>query len=298
MVKEAFTTKLGLSPENEGLLNTINTILERYAAQGYRLTLRQLFYALVTENIIENSKAEYQKLSKILTRGRMAGVVDWAMIEDRGRQSHLPYYAFNPADAINDIVNSYRLNRQDGQENYIEVWCEKDALSQILGRVTTYYHVPLSINKGYSSCSAMYEAAGRINRHLNYGPEQATILYIGDHDPSGLDMVRDIQARLEEFRCYPEIKHIALTTALVKKYNPPENHLKKDDFGKLKDPRGQAYYEKFGNRSWEVDALKPEVLDALIRSEIEKIIDLDTFNDMLTKEREDKRRLTEFAKTL
>lgn len=298
MVKEAFTTKLGLGPENADLLNTINTILERYAAQGYRLTLRQLFYALVTENIIENSKAEYQKLSKILTRGRMAGRVDWDMIEDRGRQSYLPYYAFDPADAINDIVNSYRLNRQTGQENYIEVWCEKDALSQILRRVTTFYHIPLSINKGYTSCSAMYEAASRINYKTKHDYEWATVLYIGDHDPSGLDMIRDIEARLEEFNCNPVIKHVALTTALVRKYNPPENHLKKDDFGKLKDPRGQAYFEKFGNKSWEVDALRPEVLDALIRAEIEKQINLDTFNNMLEKEAVDKRKLTEFAKTL
>jgi hypothetical protein len=297
-MKEAFTDKLGLSPINAELLDTINEILERYAAQGYRLTLRQLFYALVTENIIENSKAEYQKLSKILTKGRMAGIVDWSMIEDRGRQVYVPYYAFDPADALGDIIGSYRLNRQRDQANYVEVWCEKDALSQILKRVTTYFHVPLMINKGYSSSSAMYEAARRINNKIEYGADTATVIYVGDHDPSGRDMKRDITARFEDFNCYPNVDMVALTYEQIERYNPPENKLKKDDFGKLKDPRGKAYFEEFGNRSWEVDALRPEVLDKLIRAKIEENIDMNQFKEVLGQEAADIKKLKDFAETL
>ncbi len=298
-MKQAFTDKLGLSPANAELLGTINEILERYASQGYRLTLRQLFYALVTENIIENSKGEYQKLSKILTRGRLAGVVDWSMIEDRGRRVDLPYYASDPADALGDIISSYRLNRQQGQKNYVEVWCEKDALSQILRRVTSKYHVPLMINKGYSSSSAMYEASRRINHMIKFkGADIATIIYVGDHDPSGRDMKRDITERLEIFNCYPCVEMVALTYEQVEIFNPPENRLKKDDFGKLKDPRGKAYYAEFGNRSWEVYALRPEILDKLIRSKIEENIDSKQFNEVLRQENADIKILKEFAASL
>jgi hypothetical protein len=293
-MKEAFCESVGLSGKNIDLLKTINGIIEEYHKIGLRLTLRQLFYALVTRNIILNNKGEYQKLSKILTKGRMAGEVDWSMIVDRGRQIYLPYYCHDPNDAINDTVRQYRLDRQREQYNYVEVMCEKDALSEILRRVTSYYHIRLSINRGYSSCSAVYETAKRIKNALEFA-DTATILYIGDHDPSGLDMVRDVGDRLEEFGCELDVKHIALTTEQVEFYNPPENNLKKDDFGKLKDPRGQAYFEEFGNSSWEVDALRPEILDQVVRDAIEEIIDMDKFSLVLEMEEEDKEKLREFA---
>lgn len=296
-MKEAFCSSVGLGEKNKDLLKTINEIIEEYQRRGLRLTLRQLFYALVTRNVIPNNKSEYQKLSKILTKGRMAGEVDWSMIVDRGRQIYLPYYCHDSKDAINDTVRQYRLDRQREQYSYVEVMCEKDALSEILRRVTFYYHIRLMINKGYSSCSAVYETAKRIKNALEFA-DNAIILYIGDHDPRGLDMVRDIGDRLEEFGCWLNVKHIALTTEQVEFYNPPENNLKKDDFGKLKDPRGQAYFEEFGNSSWEVDALRPEVLDKVVRDAIEEIIDIDKFNRVLEMEQEDKEKLQQFVENM
>ena len=136
-MKQAFSEKLKLSKANIERLDTINSILEDYREDGYVLTLRQLYYQLVVRDIIPNQQAEYAKLSNILKKGRMAGIVDRDIIEDRLRQPFLPYWVFDIDDAISDTINTYRLNRMDGQDKYIEIRVEKDALSWVLKRVSS-----------------------------------------------------------------------------------------------------------------------------------------------------------------
>lgn len=266
-------------------LNVINTIIDEFLADGYRLTLRQLHYQLVSRGLVNNTPQEYMKLSKLLTNGGMAGLVDWYAIEDRVRVPNIPWCAESASTAIERIAKyDFRLNRQDGQKMYIEVWSEKDALSGILSRVTDEYHINLVINRGYSSCSAMKNAYDRLYENLHMEGKECVILYIGDHDPSGLDMVRDIRNRLNEFdKCeiLPgvfEVKHITLTTEQVYKYQPPEN------FAKLKDPRAKGYVEEFGNKSWECDALNPQTLTALLKTEIESFIDVNLYQSVVSKE--------------
>lgn len=191
----AFTPKLKLSRANVEKLFRINRIIDSYTEQGYRLTLRQLYYQLVSKNVIPNNVKEYVKLGDLLTKGRMAGVVDWDGIEDRVRSPRIPYSCDDTDDAINDTINQYRLDRQRDQDKYIELWVEKDALSNVLSRKTYYYHIRLMVNRGYSSTTAMYDAYNRILPRLAKG-QSCHILYLGDHDPSGLDMIRDINERL------------------------------------------------------------------------------------------------------
>ena len=154
MSKQQFREKLHMSKANVERLEVINAIIEEYADEGYILTLRQLYYQLVSRDIIPNKVQEYSKLSTLLVKGRMAGVVDWEAIEDRIRLPFLPYWVDGPEEAIEDTINQYRLNRQTGQDVYIELWVEKDALSGVLKRVTSYYHIKLMVNRGYSSCTA------------------------------------------------------------------------------------------------------------------------------------------------
>lgn len=103
-----------LSKKNKVRLDMINEIIEDYKKQGYKLTLRQLYYRLVTRNVIANQVKEYDKLSHLLTEGRMAGVVDWDAIEDRIRQPKNVYYNDDVEDAVNDAFKHYRLDRQIG----------------------------------------------------------------------------------------------------------------------------------------------------------------------------------------
>ena len=284
-MKECFWDGLHLGKQNKQKLEQVGKIIEQYAAQGYRLTLRQLYYQLVSQAIIPNKVTEYAKLSKLLVNGRMAGEVDWDAIEDRLRVPKIPYWVRGIINAINDTISQYRLNRMEGQDNYIEVWCEKDALSNVLYRVTEKYHIKLMINRGYSSCTAMHDAFERFDAQTN-----SYILYLGDHDPSGLDMVRDIEKRLEDFGVDDlVVRHVAITREQIDEYHPPPNP------AKVTDPRANDYIALHGDSSWEVDALNPETLHELLIKEIEGLIDRDKYEMILEQEEEDKEKLREFA---
>lgn len=194
-MKIQFVNHLGLIPRNKQLLTKVNEIINIYSQQGYQLTLRQLYYQLVTRNIVVNNSKEYDKLNNLITKGRLLGIVDWNAIVDRTRSPKLPYFNHNPEDAINDAYTQYRLDRQLNQKAYVELWVEKDALSAVLMRKTSHYHIHLMVNRGYSSTTAMYDSYNRILRAIE-DKRKAYILYLGDHDPSGLDMVRDIYDRI------------------------------------------------------------------------------------------------------
>lgn len=280
-MKEQFSDKLRLSKSNIEMLNRINNILEEYVVDGYTLTLRQLYYQLVSRDIIPNNDKEYAKLSNILKNGRMAGIVDWSSIEDRVRVPKIPYWVNGINDAINDTIHQYRLDRMKGQSRKIEVWVEKDALSNVLYRVTSKYHVNLMVNRGYSSVSAMYDAYRRLKK-------DDVILYFGDHDPSGMDMIRDVKERLCEFGINIDVKPVALTMEQIKKFNPPPNP------AKISDPRAKWYIEKYGKTSWELDAIPPKELINLAENAIKEIIDIDEYNEIIQKEKDDIKTLKEF----
>jgi len=184
--------------DKEDVIKKIRYIVDLYSQQGYILSLRQLHYQFVTRNWIVNHDTAYKKLGSILDDCRYAGLVDWGAIEDRGRTPYLPFWVNNPDEGLQVIINQYRVNRQLDQDKYVELWTEKDALSGILRRSTSKYHIQLVVNKGYTSSSAAYNAYERGVEYILKG-KKVVILYFGDHDPSGLDMVRDIRDRLTLF---------------------------------------------------------------------------------------------------
>ncbi len=280
-----------MGTKNKDKLARVNEIITKYQAQGYTLTLRQLYYQLVIENAISNAVTEYQKLSVLLKEGRMSGVVDWDAIEDRLRAPSVPSSWSNPASILNSVIYSYRKYRQEGQDNYIETWVEKDALSGVLKRVTEPLGVPIVVNRGYSSASAMHDAYNRF-LEAHHAGQKIVVLYLGDFDPSGLDMIRDIKNRISEFITgggYEEIdfevKAIALTDAQIKRYAPPPNP------AKLKDPRAPEYVAKYGLNSWEVDALPPEVLHELLDKAIRGLMSMEVYDEVLEAEKIDLDRL-------
>jgi hypothetical protein len=264
------------------LIGKCNVIVADYLSQGLRLTLRQLYYQCVTRNYFPNVERSYKNLSSLLSDARLAGLVDWAAIEDRVRVPRYPTEFGSLDDLVDAALNSYRLPRWAGQPNYCELWVEKDALSGVLAPMARDFHVTLSVNRGYSSQSSMYESS---KRFIEHGDAECTILYLGDHDPSGEDMVRDIRDRMQTFGANVEVRKIALTMTQIEKYNPPPNP------AKTSDPRSAEYIAKHGNESWEVDALPPDVLQKLIRREIAALLDKNLLNDVLKKEESDKEAL-------
>lgn len=343
------------------VIEKIKHVVNEYRKDGYILTLRQLHYQLVTQNWIVNHDTAYKKLGGILDDCRYAGIIDWNAIEDRGRIPWIPYSVKDIPDALRDTIDQYRLNRQEGQQNHIELWTEKDALSGILRRTTSNYHVKLVVNKGYTSSSALYNAYERCVEAICAG-KKVIILYFGDHDPSGLDMIRDISERLtifltqgdklkdhdnfqealdnwwkeHKYNVWDVVDHgycsekvasrllnddiglrddasdeyesgvrkwfidahdlfkvvpIGLTMEQIKKYKLPPNPTK------LTDTRADKYIKKFGKTCWEVDALKPQVLTAIVEANIETNIDTKLFNKQVKKEETDIAQLEKIFKT-
>lgn len=275
-------------PDSLAKIEKMDEIIAEYQEQGLRLTARQLYYQFVSRALIPNKDTEYKKLTALLTDARYAGMIDWDAIEDRGREPSTPSEWDNLTGLTNSALQSYRLPRWAGQDTRVELWVEKQALAGVLAPIAREFHATLMVNKGYSSASAMKESAERI---MNKQDEEengttAVILYLGDHDPSGEDMVRDIDARLQEFGVeFLTVEKVALTIAQVRQYNPPPNP------AKVTDPRARAYIEKFGDESWEVDALPPNVLTRLIRASFLKHIDVNKMDSVKLREELDKKRL-------
>ena len=267
------------------MISQCNTIITRYQAQGLRLTLRQLYYQLVSRNVVPNTERSYKRVGGILSDGRLAGLVDWNAIEDRGRPPIMQSQWRNLEGLAKSALSAYRLPRWAGQEFYVELWVEKQALAGVLEPIAEEFHVPLIVNKGYSSQSAMYESARRLTQSDAPYTEMRTkvVLYMGDHDPSGEDMVRDVRARLEMFDVQQlRVKKIALTTAQVEEFNPPPNP------AKMTDSRAEKYVEKHGHNSWEMDALDPEELARIVRREIALVLDTEKMDVVIKREKKDK----------
>lgn len=279
----------------EELLDQIIEIIEKYLQQDLTLTNRQLYYQLVTKDIIPNAKEIYKRMCKFLTDARYGGYIDWEAIEDRGRIPTKHSEWDNIKSLIEDATYSYRLPRWDGQKYYIELYCEKQALENILKPIADKYHIYFGVNKGYSSASTMYDISKRIKNQINNG-KKTIIFYLGDHDPSGLDMIRDIHTRICEFieeDCdYFEVIPLALNMKQIKKYAPPPNA------AKITDPRAKHYLTEYGNESWELDALEPKILMDITENGIKGFIDLEKYNRWIKKEENEKQALKDFGDSL
>lgn len=338
--------------DKKEIVDAIISIAEEYDNDGYVLTLRQLYYQLVARDIVPNHDKVYSKISSIKDDVVYSGLVDWEIFEDRGRVPSIAYFENDVKDALRRTIDCYGLNRQIGQTRHVEVWTEKDAISSILRKVTDKYTIRLVVNKGYTSSTAIYGAYERFVEEIVAG-KKVTILYFGDHDPSGIDMIRDINDRLmfmfthgerlkddlwdkieswwerEEHTYYDisslqgyehlpelfekedssekvmelleqgqialwlqendlfEIVPVGLTMEQIKQYNPPHNP------AKITDPRAKGYIKKYGAISWEVDALRPEVMIEIVKNAIEKNIDMESYAGMLQREKSEKNQIIE-----
>lgn len=247
-------------------INKANEIIAEYTRKGFNLTLRQLYYQFVARDLIPNNLREYSKLGKAISSGRMCGLIDWYAITDRTRGlASVPHWD-SPTKIIDSVAKQYRVDKWDTQPRRVEVWIEKDAAAGIVEGVCRELDVPFFSCRGYSSLSEMWIGAMRLKKHAENG-QTPLILHIGDHDPSGKDMTRDILDRMATFMGGVEIDRLALNFDQIEQYNPPSNPTK------FNDPRAASYIAEFGHESWELDALDPVILVTLIRDAVEGVRD-------------------------
>lgn len=288
-MREKFITKRFKDRSLE-IIEIANQICADYQAQGYNLTLRQIYYQFVARGHLANSDRNYKSLGGIINDARLAGLMDWGYVEDRTREITGGFGGWgDPGRFMRRYASAYTEALWEGQDYRPEVWVEKEALADIVGQACAPTRVPHFACRGYVSQTAMYDAAKRFEERRDRGLSPV-VIHLGDHDPSGIDMTRDIRERLSQMSWGDvPVLRIALNMDQVEQYNPPPNP------AKLTDSRGSAYVEEYGFESWELDALEPAVLTELIQSTIESYLDRGPFNAQVALEARRTERLEELA---
>jgi hypothetical protein len=262
------------TPAKRAFLSRVVEVLDGLR-DYWPLTLRQVYYQLVAAGDIENRRTAYQKLSRVLVQARLDGHVPWDAIEDRAR-SILASAGWDDAaefvrDQTEDYLSGYRRDLLRAQDHALEVWVEKDALSHVCHRAAFPYCVPVVVARGFSSVSYLHDAAQRIRRNAGRG-KGTVILYFGDLDPSGYEMLPAMLFTLEDEMGLGSLVdgvRCALTPEQVAGHELPTN----PDALKHTDTRAKKYIERFGNLAVELDALRPDVLEELVRDAIERWVD-------------------------
>jgi hypothetical protein len=284
-MRETFTPKR-FSPDHQAIIDQADAICRDYQEQGLTVTLRQLYYQFVAKALIPNTQQSYKRLGSIINDARMAGALDWSYMEDRGRNVRGGFGGYrDPGHYLGHVANGYVEPLWADQQYRPEVWVEKEALISIIEQAAGAYRVPRFACKGYVSQSEMYAAAGRMRDRLAQGLTPV-VIHLGDHDPSGVDMTRDIHDRLslmagEEI----EVVRIALTMQQIEELNPPPNP------AKITDSRAVDYIREHGRESWELDALEPTYLRDLIQGTIARYVDQDLFAAAEEREQENEDRI-------
>jgi hypothetical protein len=279
-----------------GVIGNAERILNEYAGQGYRMTLRMLYYQFIRRDWFpesrrnaagtKNNQQNYKWLGDLLTDARVGGYIDWDHLEDPTREHTGGDGGFSsPEAAMRYITNRYQVTKWNGQDHHLEVWVEKAALLDVISRPASRWNVASLACKGSPSTSALYEAANRMIRYENEGLE-TTILYLGDHDPTGIDISRDIQRRLRLFRSACTVDRIALNWDQITDDLPPSP-------AKATDSRTSGYVDEFGtDDTWELDAMEPADMDALVDAAIQDRLDMSLWDARVRQEDEEREILT------
>ncbi len=267
-----------------------NQIADEYEQAGYSMTVRQLYYQGVARGLWPNNQKMYNQLVGILTDGRLAGIVSWSAIEDRGRNLMGINTVDGPPQAIKGMMDKYSLDLWANQEWRPEVWVEKQALEGVIGEICNKVRVDFFATKGYASVSETWRAGLRLAGYIAKG-QRPIIFHLGDHDPSGIDMTRHVAETLSTFVGHPvTVQRLALNMDQVEELNPPPNPVK------LTDSRSDKYRDLYGEESWELDALSPDAIKDKIEDAILRIRDPDKWDEMMSEETNDKRVLDEMLK--
>jgi hypothetical protein len=248
------------------------------------VTLRQLFYRLVSAQLIPNTQGAYKRLSELTAEARRQGL--FPDLIDRGRQIHRPAWWDDPADAMGALIGQYRIDRTAGQDVSLYLGVEKAGLVVQLESWFGSMGLPVLALGGYSSQTYVDEVAADVRLQGRPG----VLLYAGDHDPSGEDIDRDFEKRSA---CWDEVIRVALTAAQVVQYQLPPNP------GKATDSRAAAFVARHGELvQVELDALDPDDLRALFTAAVEPYWDTSLYDAAVAREAADITELRQAAESL
>lgn len=276
MSREQYISK-NFSRQSYDLIDYMDALIEDYQAQGYVLTVRQLYYQLVARGVIENTLQSYKRTANLINDAKLAGLLDWDAIEDRTREFQVNPHWSDGSSIIRSAAHSYGQDMWTNQSCRVFVVIEKEALIGVLQGLCSKWDVPILAARGYPSGTVLRDFAERHLIPAIEADQHVQVLHLGDHDPSGIDMTRDLIERLQLFtRSYlteDNLDRIALTMDQVEEIRPPENP------AKTTDSRFASYRRQYGTSSWELDALTPQYLNQLVGDHIEQWVDLSCWEE-------------------
>lgn len=300
------------------VISSVEMILEEYDSQGYKMTLRGIYYQMVSRKLFPddrrwsrdpkakkwyrdpngtvNADPNYDWLGGIVNDARLAGMIDWTLMVDETRSLH-NYGGWSESikEYVESFADGYSIDKWKGQPYSPEVWVEKQALEAVVAKACKQVDIPYFSCRGYNSQTAMWRAAMRLLYCIREEERIPFIIHLGDHDPSGIDMSRDIIDRLELFvdkhadARVINFERIALNMDQILEYNPPP------DPAKLSDSRCKSYIDEYGEDAWELDALEPSVIEDLILNKINEIIDQDKYDDRIAEENDGRKKISQMA---
>ena len=252
-IKRKRRTKSELDDVKESILGII--------AENDSMTVRQLFYQMVSRGLIDKSEREYNNtVSRLATQMRKFGEMPYDAIADNTRWMRKPASHSSLEGFLEQQQRFYRRDLWQDQDAYVEIWLEKDALAGVLYDVTGHWDVPLMVCRGYASISFLWSAAETIK--LEGKP--TFLYYFGDCDPSGRDIPRAVEKSLREMSGADiTFEVVAVTDQQIEEMNLPTRPTKKTD----------SRSKNFEGESVEVDAIPPKELKRICRSLIEQHID-------------------------
>lgn len=259
--------------ESLKMIATMRTIIADFMGQGFVLTVRQLYYQLVARDLIPNNERSYKRITSLANDARLAGLIDWDAIEDRTRAFVRRTRWDSGRQILEGAARSFHMDMWENQDERPFVIIEKEALVGVLTQVCHKYDVPVLAARGYPSGTVLREFAVEDIIPFAHEGQRITIVHLGDHDPSGLDMTRDLRERIrmfseaDDYGFEVDLVRIALNMEQIEERKPPPNP------AKTTDARFAAYREQFGDESWELDALPPAYLVELVEAQILKHID-------------------------
>jgi hypothetical protein len=253
------------------------------------MTLRQLYYRLVSAGALDNKQAEYKRLGNLMTQLREYGDLPRSWIVDHVRSTLKPSSWSGLADFTDTVRQAYRKDFWASLDHHVEVFVEKDAVAGTLQPVTSEYDVALRVCRGYASVSF----AGEIAELWAQVEKPIFAYYLGDYDPSGFDIERDLREKLERYSGRFDYALHADADGMLRSPDPDVSGgitwwkrlgVRARDFDlfglvelpvKKKDTRASGFREQYGSRCAEVDAIPPNELRWRVETAIKAHIDQD-----------------------